>query len=49
MEHDELISIIERQRNMMIAVATGGPRIDDVNDQYRDDVSESERGFGSVV
>lgn len=36
MEHGELITEIERQRSLMIAVATGGPRINHVNDQYRE-------------
>ena len=31
---DELIAEIEAQRSLMIAVATGGPRIQQVNDQY---------------
>jgi hypothetical protein len=31
----ELISILERIRDIMVAVSTGGPRIDDVNAQYR--------------
>lgn len=35
MTDDELISGIEYIRNMMVAVATGGPRINDVNDQYQ--------------
>jgi hypothetical protein len=30
-----LIMEIEEQKSLMIAVATGGPRIQDVNDQYR--------------
>src|ERR1051325_3627942 len=30
----ELISEIEAQRGLMIAVATGGPRIQEVNEQY---------------
>lgn len=32
----ELIEDIERLRGMLIAVSTGGPRIDDVNESYRD-------------
>lgn len=32
----ELISEIERLRDMLVAVATGGPRIDAVNDSYRE-------------
>lgn len=30
-----LIESLERQRELMTAVATGGPRIDDVNEQYK--------------
>ena len=30
----ELIAEVENQRNLMIAVATGGPRIQEVNDEY---------------
>jgi len=33
--HEDLISEIEAQRNLMIAVATGGPRIQTVNAQYQ--------------
>lgn len=35
MTDDELIAGIEQLRNTMIAVATGGPRIADVNDGYQ--------------
>ena len=31
----ELVKEIEAQKNIMIAVATGGPRIESVNEQYR--------------
>jgi hypothetical protein len=34
MTDDELVSEIEAQRGLMIAVATGGPRIQEVNEQY---------------
>jgi hypothetical protein len=34
MSEDELIAEIESQRSLMIAVATGGPRIQEVNTQY---------------
>ena len=34
MTDDELIIEIEAQRSLMIAVATGGPRIQEVNGQY---------------
>jgi hypothetical protein len=34
MTDDELIAEIEAQRGLMIAVATGGPRIETVNEQY---------------
>ena len=35
MTDDELIEEIEAQRSLMIAVATGGPRIDHVNQEYK--------------
>src|SRR5947209_7811817 len=34
MTDDELIREIEAQRNLMAAVATGGPRIQEVNQEY---------------
>lgn len=34
MSDDELVIEIEAQRALMIAIATGGPRIQEVNDQY---------------
>ncbi len=34
MTDDELVNEIEAQRSLMIAVATGGPRIQEVNGQY---------------
>jgi hypothetical protein len=34
MTDSELISALEILRNMMISVSTGGPRINEVNDQY---------------
>ncbi|MBF0354973.1 MAG: hypothetical protein HQL43_07045 [Alphaproteobacteria bacterium] len=36
MTDNELIAEIEAQKSLMIAVATGGPRIQDVNQQYAD-------------
>jgi hypothetical protein len=36
MTNDELITEIEAQRGLMIAVATGGPKIDEVNREYTD-------------
>jgi hypothetical protein len=35
MTDEELIAGLENLRNVMIAVSTGGPRINDVNDQYQ--------------
>jgi hypothetical protein len=35
MTDDELVTGLENIRNTMIAVATGGPRINEVNDQYQ--------------
>lgn len=34
MTHEELIDELEKQRSLMIAVSTGGPRIDEVNEEY---------------
>lgn len=34
MTDDELVTEIEAQRSLMVTVATGGPRIQDVNPQY---------------
>jgi len=34
MTDDELVTEVEAQRSLMVAVATGGPRIQDVNQQY---------------
>lgn len=42
MTDQELITELENLRNTMIAVATGGPRIADVNEQYQ-------RGFAAVA
>lgn len=36
MTDDQLVIEIEAQRNLMVAVATGGPKIQDVNDLYRE-------------
>ncbi len=33
--HQDLINEIEAQRSLMMAVATGGPRIQAVNDEYQ--------------
>lgn len=46
MTDDERIKGIEAQRGLMIAVATGGPRIQQVNDQFmqrRDEIAEELR------
>jgi hypothetical protein len=34
MSPEELVKEVEAQRNLMVAVATGGPKIDQVNDEY---------------
>jgi hypothetical protein len=36
MTDDQLITEIESQRSLMVAVATGGPKIETVNDSYRE-------------
>jgi hypothetical protein len=44
MTDPELLKEVEAQRKLMIAVATGGPKIDNVNDQFierRDRISEA--------
>ena len=33
-DSDQLLNAIEKQRALMIAVSTGGPRLDDVNPEY---------------
>ena len=35
MTDDELISLLEKQQSLMVAVSTGGPRIDTVNLEYK--------------
>jgi hypothetical protein len=32
---EELVAVLEKQRAIMVAVATGGPRIDDANFEYK--------------
>jgi hypothetical protein len=39
----ELIQSLEKQKNLMISVATGGPRIDSVNADYKAAYSEADR------
>lgn len=49
MTDDELVREIEAQRSLMVAVATGGPRIQEVNGQYiarRDRISAELRRWG---
>lgn len=41
MTHNELIRQIESLRSLMVSVATGGPRIDEVNPDYQ-------KAFGTV-
>jgi hypothetical protein len=43
MTDDELLRQLEFLRNMMVSVATGGPRINDVNPQYQQEYSEVDR------
>lgn len=35
MTDEELVAVLEKQRAVMVAVATGGPRVDDVNFDYK--------------
>jgi hypothetical protein len=37
---DEILQLLDRVRNIMIAVSTGGPRIDNVNSNYKQAYSE---------
>lgn len=49
MTDSELLKVVEAQRNLMIAVATGGPKIDNVNDQFierRDRIAEALKARG---
>lgn len=51
MTDEELIDEIEAQRSLMIAVATGGPRIQDVNEEYlehRERIAAELRRRGAV-
>jgi hypothetical protein len=41
----EIIALLERMRDIMIAVSTGGPRIDNVNTSYRNLYSNVEQEF----
>ena len=42
MSDDELLRKLESLRNMMVSVATGGPRINDVNPKYQQEYSEAD-------
>jgi hypothetical protein len=44
---DDLLTEIEKQRALMIAVSTGGPRIDDVNREYERRRSEIGRALAT--
>ena len=51
---EELIADIERLKGMLIAVSTGGPRIDDINDSYRElyakvDAALKKRGINNSI
>ena len=35
MSDDELIQLLEQLRNLMVSTATGGPRIETVNEEYK--------------
>lgn len=48
--YQELIQTLEKQRNLMVSVSTGGPSIDQVNAEYREayeaaDIALKERGI----
>ena len=48
MTNDELIVEIEAQRNLMVAVATGGPRIDSLNAEYESAGAGSPRACANL-
>lgn len=41
--HEDLIKVLGRMRDLMVAVSTGGPRIDDVNGDYRELYSQADQ------
>lgn len=47
-EHTKLLLKIEAQKNLMISVATGGPRIDSVNDEYRERNQRIKEGLSDL-
>lgn len=54
MTNDELVKALEGVRNMMIAVATGGPRIDSIDPDYQNLFAEvsnelAHRGIGNPI
>lgn len=45
MTDEELTQLLEKQRSLMIAVATGGPRIDNMNAEYRETYMAADVGL----
>lgn len=50
----ELLALLDKMRGVMVAVATGGPRIDEVNDEFQNDYRTAadaltERGIESPL
>jgi len=45
---EELLAEIESQRDLMISVSTGGDRIQNVNDEYKDRRERIRRGLGAL-
>ena len=43
---DDLLHQLDHLRQIMIAVATGGPRIDDVNAEYKESLANLTMGLG---
>ena len=39
-DNEELLQLLDRLRNLMIAVSTGGPRINNVNANYKENYSK---------
>lgn len=53
-QYQELLRTLERMRDIMVAVSTGGPRIDDANQEYREmfeivDTELARLGIGNPI
>jgi hypothetical protein len=45
MSNEELIKSLDRLRNMMVSVSTGGPRIEEVNNEYKELYQATDEGL----